>query len=101
MRIKPNEPGYLERNENYQKYKIQKDKLKKKYPPSLFTASQEARRQIRCTPKEREEYKHYIGKLMDIILKPNSHYQKYIWDTLSKSQKALREFVAKGSTRRK
>ena len=101
MTIKQNEIGYLEQSENYRKYKIQKDKLKAKYPPSLFMGIYEGKRKVRCTTEERELYIEYIGKLMDIILKPNSHYQKYIWDTLSSSQKEFRELVSKGSTRRK
>lgn len=99
--MKQSEISYLDKNENYKQYEKQKDKLKNKYPPSLFMGMDDGKKKVRCTPKEREQYKHYIGKLMDIILKPNSHYQKYIWDTLSPSQKAFRELVSKGSTRRK
>jgi|TARA_R110002126_G_C10265563_1_gene483500 hypothetical protein len=102
MTIKQNEIGYLEQSENYRKYKIQKDKLKAKYPPTLFAKGGfNNRTKELATDKERKLYKEYIEKLMDIILKPNSHYQKYIWDTLSPSQKAFRELVSKGSTRRK
>ena len=102
MIMKESEISYLNKNKNYKKYEKQKLKLKDKYPPTLFAKGGfNNRTKELATDEERELYKEYIEKLMDIILKPNSHYQKYIWDTLSPSEKLFRELVSKGSTRRK
>jgi hypothetical protein len=87
MIVKESEISYLDRNKNYKKYEKQKDKLKAKYSPTLFAKPGYSNRyKGKATDEERELYKEYIGKLMDIINKPNSHYQNYIWDTLSPSE---------------
>lgn len=102
MIIKESEVGYLNRNKNYKLYEKQKDKLKAKYPPTLFAKlGTNNRYKVNATDEERELFKEYIGKLMDIINKPNSYYQKYLWDTLSASEKIFREAKINGSTRTK
>jgi|TARA_R110001592_G_scaffold34938_3_gene119428 hypothetical protein len=100
MIVKESEISYLDRNKNYKKYEKQKDKLKAKYPPTLFAKPGYSNRyKGKATDDERELYKEYIGKLMDIINKPNSHYQNYLWDTLSSSEKLFREAKVNGSSR--
>ena len=99
--MKENEVGYLEKNKNYKLYKKQKLKLKAKYPSTLFVEGYSSRYKVTPTEEERELFKEYIEKLMKIILKPKGHYQKYVWDTLSPSEKLFREAKVNGSSRRK
>ena len=78
-------------NKHYSRYYKQKLKLKQKYDANLFNIGRAGTRNTNATPKEREEYIKYINELMDIILKSNSHYQKFIWSTVSVSEAISRE----------
>jgi predicted lactoylglutathione lyase len=78
-------------NKHYRKYTKQKLKLRMKYDSTLFNIGRDGTRNTIATPKDREDYQMYINELMDIILKSNSHYQKFIWSTVSVSEAISRE----------
>ena len=86
-----NEIEDLLENVHYKKYTKQKLKLREKYDATLFNIGMDGTRNTIATPEEQKQYKKYIKELMDIILKSNSHYQKFIWSTLPISEANIRE----------
>tara|TARA_R110000765_G_scaffold385142_2_gene476945 strand:- start:1074 stop:1397 length:324 start_codon:yes stop_codon:yes gene_type:complete len=84
-------------NKHYKKYIIQKEKLKAKYPSSLFERGDQGRCMIRTNPEEQLLWNSYIKKLLDIIFKNNGHFQRFLWDVLPEQEKIKRDYLTKPS----
>lgn len=84
------------KNVHYRKYDKKKQKLKKKYPSSVFTTAGPGRNFIDYSAKERELHKSYLKELLDLLFEPNGDYQKFSWDILSDMDKLAMERKARG-----
>lgn len=82
-------------NEYYQKYNIQKQKIKDKYPEDLWNRPIGEARNRKLNYNNHHLWKKYIKEVAKLMLTPNGWYQKFIWDTYSESDKALMELRAK------
>lgn len=83
-------------NEYYQKYQIQKQKIKDRYPEDLWNRPIGLARNRKLNYNNHHLWKEYIKEVAELMLKPNGWYQKFVWDTYSDSDKALMEVRARG-----
>jgi len=80
-------------NEHYQEYLLQKEKLKQKYDKDMFIGNGDTIRNVKATEKHNIDYRRYVSQLMDIICKPNSPYQKFVWETLPEYERLKRDYI--------
>lgn len=80
----------------YLKYKKQKQRIVDKHPKMTFNASTTGpQAKYIWTEDERKEWRSYIKKIADLLLKPNGNYQKFMWEIEPDSTKDRREFLLK------
>ncbi len=78
LQLEYDEDGII-KNENYIKYYTEKNKIKSKYPPSLFKV-----KSSRDTPTENEveEFRKYLKEITDLMFSADSHFQNFIWEMI-------------------
>lgn len=84
------QPKYLEErydNKYYQKFNKEKQKIKEKYPAELFEIPREYKNHY-YPMEHRRLYREYLKEIGDLMYQKEGWYQKFIWDTLSDSDKA-------------
>ncbi len=83
-------------NKHYLKYKKQKQKIVDKHPNITFYRNTTGpSTSYIWTDGERKEWKNYIKKIADLLLKPNGEFQKFFWDIEPATTKNKREFLLK------
>ena len=89
-------------NKYYKKYLKQKEKIQSKYP-NVIVGEGEARiveglvRGKRVyTTEERNKHRKYLKELGDLMYKKGGWFQKFIWDSISVSEKIEMEKKATG-----
>lgn len=83
-------------------YWEQKQKIKEKYPSSLFVYDSIGRaKPINYSKEERELFKQYMREIYDLIHEPDGHFQKFAWESLSDFDKLQMQRKANGDTRGK
>lgn len=99
-KLKELEEEGLETNENYKKYKEQKDKIKSKYPSEFWNYPDSGRTNSSFTDDYIDNYhplyKEYIKEIAELMLTPNSDFQEFIWDILPEYELQKREMRIRG-----
>lgn len=94
----------LESNENYKSYLIQKEEIKSKYPSSVWkyppSGRPKANELKNYIENEHIFYKQYINELLDLMLQPNAHFQKFLWDIIPETTLEVMERRAKGKRKK-
>jgi len=90
----------LETNENYKKYKEEKDKIKSKYPSEIWEYAKKGRINKADVEDYMENYhslyKEYIKEIADLMFTPNSHFQEFVWDIIPDYELQRREYRIRG-----
>lgn len=86
------DPEYsYKENENYKKYLIQKEEIKKKYPSHIFEQpgsripSKKVFQQY-IDSGDRELHQQYLKELADLIFEPNGNFQHMVWDIIPETE---------------
>ena len=85
----------LLKNNHYNKFAKEKEKLKSQYDERLW---QQNAGNLSNVTKEwfltegQHKWREYLSKIGDIIFRPDSDFQKFVWDILSEKEKENREF---------
>lgn len=88
----------LLQNKHYNKFTKEKEKLKSQYDERLW---QQPAGNISNVTKEwflkegQHEWREYLSKIGDIIFRPESDFQKFVWDILSERDKEVMEFKSR------
>ena len=86
----------------YQRYIIQKNEIKAKYPEEIFLlGSKIGRRSIKYSKEQRELHKQYLIELGDLLFQPGGNFQQFTWELLSDADKELMERKSKSKKTRK
>jgi len=92
-RVKPsvNDTRELLSNEHYRNFYKQKMELQSNYDKRLFDFSPNDRKSTKdwFMAEGIEKYREYLRKLSDIMLQPDSHYQKFTWDMISEQEQLI------------
>lgn len=95
------EESIIRKYPEYQRYIIQKNEIKAKYPEELFLqGTQSGRRKIKYSIEERDLYKQYLKELGDLLFQPDGDFQQFTWEMLSDADKLEQERKARGRQRR-
>lgn len=81
-------------NPYYKKFLVEKNKIKERYPKEVFQIYETPHKQVKNTKEHQIMYREYLKELGDLMYKPDGLYQKFVWDTMSDSDKALMEAKA-------
>lgn len=79
----------LKNNSNYKEYSIQKDKIKKKYPKDLWNRPSGGRISSSVNYTNHHLWKEYLKDIADLLHQKDGWYQKFVWDTMSESDRKL------------
>ena len=85
-----NESKYLklrEENKYYQKFNKQKQKIRDKYPKELFEIPSAYKRRDDYPLEQQRMFRMYLKEVGDLMHQKEGWYQKFIWDTISDSDK--------------
>ena len=88
------QPKYLterESNKHWIRFNKQKQKIKSKYPEELFYIPAEYKKKEDYPLEHQRLYREYLKEMGDLIHKKEGWYQKFVWDTISESDKVLKE----------
>ena len=99
-----NESNYLklrEENKYYQKFNKQKQKIKSKYPEELFDIPAEYNKQTHYPLEHQRLYRKYLKEMGDLLHKKDGWHQKFVWDTISESDKEYYERKLRGMNKEK
>lgn len=90
----------LETNLNYRKYKEQKDKIKSKYPSEIWKYQGAGRSKISYHNEYLNNYhplyKEYIKEILNLMLTPDSDFQKFTWDIIPDYELEIMKRRARG-----
>ena len=75
-------------NQNYQRFLKQKNKIKERYAEDIWNYK------VDRNNFNRKEYQKYLKEIVDLMYKPNSNYQKFLWDIISPSDKKKMDSLA-------
>lgn len=84
------QPKYLverEDNKYWIRFNKEKQKIKSKYPAELFDIPAEYNKQKHYPLEHQRLYRKYLKEMGDLLHKKDGWYQKFIWDTVSESEK--------------
>jgi len=73
-------------NEHYKVYFKEKQEIQEKYPRWV---SEDITKQNR--EYDRKVWLEYLKEIADLMLRPNGDFQKYVWDTISESDREVME----------
>jgi len=89
--ISVNNQQDLLKNKHYKKFTEEKLKIQSKYDNRLFnwgTQGQQPKAMKEWYFKEgREPWREYLKEVTELMLSPNSNYQKFVWDIIPKNEK--------------
>jgi len=79
-------------NEHYKVYFKEKQEIQEKYPRWV---SEDITKQNR--EYDRKVWLEYLKEIADLMLRPNGDFQKYVWDTISESDREVMERNSRAS----
>ena len=91
--MKGRQPKYLverEDNKYWIRFNKEKQKIKSKYPAELFEIPKEHKNHYYPIEHQRL-YREYLKEMGDLIHKKEGWFQKFIWDTISESDRVIKE----------
>lgn len=80
-------------NKYYKRYLIKKEKIKSKYPPSLW---ENPLSRTKYDKEMKEMWLTYLKEISDLMYKKDGWFQKFVWDSFSDSVKDKMEQKARG-----
>ena len=86
-----NSPLIYRQNKYYLKYRKQRQKIVDKYKDKIEFNQNGNKLSNKYNNKDREIYKIYLKEIGDLLFKPKGNYQKFIWETISKSEKKAQQ----------
>lgn len=92
--MRGNQPKYLverESNKHWIRFNKQKQKIREKYPQELFEIPAGYKKKEDYPLEQQKLYREYLKEMGDLIHKKDGWYQKFVWDTISESDKVLKE----------
>ena len=75
-------------NKYYKRYLIKKEKIKSKYPPSLW---ENPLTKTKYSKEEQEMWLKYIKEIGDLMYKKDGWFQKFVWDSICQTTKDRQE----------
>ena len=78
-------------NPNYKKYFQQREKIRDRYSEKLLSAKK--------YPTQEKEWEKYKKQMMDLMLKPNGYYQKFIWDMDELQKQREQDYIDRRKTK--
>ena len=88
------QPKYLterEDNKYWIRFNKQKQKIKSKYPQELFDRPAEYNKQTHYPLEHQRLYRKYLKEMGDLLHKKDGWHQKFVWDTVSESDRMIKE----------
>lgn len=88
-------------NPHYIKFNEQKEEIKKKYPPQIFTKPASGSNTLKEYKKylvngDRELHLQYLKELADLIFQTDGEFQELTWDMIGQVQQIEMERRARG-----